>query len=106
MVVVCSEAGLDTEAVRDDITAAQGLQQSKDQWLLYLVAPDSNLTQSRGRLARTLSSEHVVFDLSGMSDSSEESGQELARLAEALKTTQPRAAGAPVHGDSGDSLQL
>ncbi len=106
LVVVCSEAGLDTEAVRDDITAAQGLQQSKDQWLLYLVAPDGNLTQSRGRLARTLSSEHVVFDLSGMSDSSEESGQELARLAEALKTTQPRAAGVPVYGGGGDSLQL
>jgi uncharacterized protein YjbI with pentapeptide repeats len=106
LVVICSEAGLDTEAVRDDITAAQGLQQTKDRWLLYLVAPDSSLTQGRGRLGRTLSSENVVFDLSGMADSSEGYGQELARLAEALKTTQPRAAGVPVHEGGGDSLQL
>ena len=97
---------MDTEAVRDDITAAQGLQQTKDRWLLYLVAPDRNLTQGRGRLARTLSSDHIVFDLSGKEGNPEEYGQELARLAEALKTTEPRAAGAPVYEGGGDSLQL
>ncbi|MCH8831309.1 MAG: hypothetical protein IID00_01020 [Chloroflexi bacterium] len=66
---------------------------------MYLVAPDSNLTQGRGRLARTLSSEHVVFDLSGQAGKTGEYGQELARLADALRVSQPRAAGVPVYGE-------
>ena len=99
LVVVCSEAGLDTEVVRNDIVQAQGLQQDKDQWLLYIVAPDSSLTQGRGRLGRTLSSEHVVFDLSGQAGNTEEYDQELTRLADALKVSEPRAAGVPVYGE-------
>jgi len=100
LVVVCSEAGLDTEVVRNDIEQAQGFQQDKDQWLLYIVAPDSSLTRGRGRLGRTIASEHVVFDLSGQAGNTDEYGQELTRLAEALKVTQPRVEGIPKYGDS------
>lgn len=100
LIVVCSEVGLDTEVVRNDIEQAQGFQQDKDQWLLYIVAPDSSLTTGRGRLGRTIASEHVVFDLSGQAGKTEEYWQELARLADALKVSQPRAEGVPKYGDS------
>ena len=96
LVVLCSSAAMDSETVRNDITQAQELQQNRDQWLLFLVAPDDTLVQSRVRQARILSSEHVVFDLRGRDTDSETYQQELARLADGLKQTQPRQAGIPV----------
>jgi uncharacterized protein YjbI with pentapeptide repeats len=93
LVVVCSASALESETVRNDITQAQELQKSQDKWLLYLVAPEDTMIQGRGRLARTLSSEHVVFDLRGRDSSPDVYRRELARLAENLTKSQPAAAG-------------
>ena len=96
MVVVCSQAALDSETVRNDIIGAKERQQSEDRWLLFLAAADDAVVQPRGRgLARDLTSEHVVFDLRDRGGDAESSGAEVVRLAEMLKTTQPAAAGAP-----------
>ena len=55
LVVVCSQAALDSETVRNDITGAKERQQSEDRWLLFLAAPDDTVAQPRGRgLARDL----------------------------------------------------
>ena len=95
LVVVCTQEAMDSETVRNDITQAQQLQESRDQWVLYLVAPDDTVISGRGRLARTLSSEHVVFDLRTLESDPQSSREEISRLAEGLKTSQPRAAGLP-----------
>ena len=95
LVVVCTQQAMDSETVRNDIIQAQQLQESRDQWVLYLVAPDDTVISSRGRLARTLSSEHVVFDLRTLESDPQSSRDELSRLAEGLKTSQPKAAGLP-----------
>lgn len=99
LIVVCSQAGLDSEMVRNDITEAQAIQKSRDQWLLYLVAPDGTMVQPRGRVARELSDQHVVFDLRGRDSNPEVYNRELARLAESLKLAQPAKAGAPLVKD-------
>ncbi len=96
LLVVCTQAALDSETVRNDITAAKDRQQSRDQWVLFLVAPDETVVQPRGRgLALNLSSEHAVFDLRGQSSGSPAYGQELDRLAESLVGRRPAAEGAP-----------
>ena len=96
LVVVCSQAAMDSEAVRNDIIGAKDLQQSQDRWVLFLVAPDDTVLQPRGRgLARDLSGEHVVFDLRDRESSSQAYQQELARLVENLKQSQPAAASMP-----------
>ena len=95
LVVVCTEQAMDSETVRNDITLAQQLQESRDQWVLYLVAPDDTVISGRGRLARTLSSENVVFDLRTLESDPQSSREELSRLADGLKTSQPRAASVP-----------
>lgn len=96
LIVVASQAALDNETIRNDITGAKEIQQSRDQWILFLVAPDDALVQPRGRgLARNLSSEHVVHDLSGQASASETFQKELARLVDNLKQTQPAAKGVP-----------
>jgi uncharacterized protein YjbI with pentapeptide repeats len=95
LVVVCSASALESETVRNDITHAQERQKSEDKWLLYLVAPDDTMVQGRGRLARTLSSEHAVFDLRGRDSGPEVYRGELTRLADSLKQTQPAAVGIP-----------
>ena len=95
LLVVCTQEAMDSETVRNDIIQAQQLQESRDQWVLYLVAPDDTVISSRGRLARTLSSEHVVFDLRSLESDRQSSQEELSRMAEALKTSQPKAAGVP-----------
>ena len=96
LVVVCTQQAMDSETVRNDIIQAQQLQESRDRWILYLVAPDDTVISSRGRLARTLSSEHVVFDLRTLESDPQASREEIGRLAEGLKTSQPRAAGLPI----------
>lgn len=96
LVVVCSQAALDSETVRNDINGAKERQQSEDRWLLFLAAPDDTVAQPRGRgLARDLGFEHVVFDLRGRDSAAEFYAAEVARLAEGLKLSQPAAAGAP-----------
>ncbi|MCI0798960.1 MAG: toll/interleukin-1 receptor domain-containing protein [Chloroflexi bacterium] len=99
LVVVCTEAALENETLRNDIIQAQEMQQNKDQWTLFLVTPDSTLTQSRARLARTLSSEHVIFELQQRESDPEEYQKGLTRLADGLRENQPRAAGIPKSDD-------
>lgn len=99
LIVVCSQAGLDSETVRTDLTQAKDLQQSQDQWLVYLVDPDGTLDQPRARAARNLTYEHVVFDLRGQDNKSAEYQQGIAKLAEDLKQTQPAKAGVPPVSD-------
>ena len=92
LIIVCSQAGLDSETVRNDLTQAKDLQQSRDEWLVYLVDPDGTMDQPRARATRNLTFEHVVFDLRNQPEKYQ---QELARLAESLKESQPAKAGAP-----------
>lgn len=99
MIVVCSQAALDSETVRNDITKAKEQQQSRDQWVLYLVALDETMVQPRARAARDLSYEHVVFDLREYEANSEDYQKELARLAEELKQFRPARAGVPAVSD-------
>lgn len=95
LLVVCSQAALDSETVRNDITGAKDAQHTRDRWVLFLVGPDGTVVEPRGRgLARTLADEHTVFDLRDKSSGSYR--EELARLAEALKQNQPASAGLPV----------
>ena len=95
LIVVCSQAGLDSETLRNDISKAKEEQMQKDAWLLYVVSPDSTMVQPQGRNARNLSYEHVVFNLQGHSSGSEEYRGELNRLAGELKQSQPAKAGVP-----------
>jgi hypothetical protein len=99
LIVVCSQAGMNSEIVQKDITTAKEQQQSKDEWLLYLVTPDSTLVQPQARAARNLTYEHVVFNLQGQNESTEEYRGELNRLAGELKLSQPAKAGVPTVSD-------
>ena len=94
LIVVVSTRALDTEAILNDITAARDKQQSADQWLLYLVAPDDGLMRPTGRAARNMAAENVIFDLRDGDPATYDA--ELAKLADALKQTQPAGAGVPV----------
>ena len=96
IIVVGSTAGLDTEAILNDITRAKERQQSTDKWVLFLVSLDDGLIKPAGRLARSLAADHVVFDLGGYRDDRTAYDAELERLAEALKQDQPASAGTPV----------
>ncbi len=100
LVVVCSQSGLDSETVRNDITAAKEFQQSRNKWVLFLAAPDDTVVQPRGRgLARNLQGEHVVFDLRDRDSNSDTYRGELARLVESLKQSQPASEGVPAPQD-------
>jgi uncharacterized protein YjbI with pentapeptide repeats len=99
LIIVCSQSGLDSETVRNDLTQAKDLQQSRDAWLLYLVDPDGTMDQPRARAARNLTYEHVVFDLRGQDAKSDKYQQELSKLAESLKQTHPAKAGVPAVSD-------
>ncbi len=102
LIVVCTEAALDSETVRNDITGAKQAQDTRDRWVLFLVGTDDTVVAPRGRgLARTLRSEHVVFDLRDRG--SESYQRELERLADSIKQTQPASAGVP-GPDGGNTL--
>jgi hypothetical protein len=99
LILVCSQAGLDSETVRNDLTQAKDLQQRRDEWLVYLVDPDGTLDQPRARAARNLTYEHVVFDLRGHDSNADNYQQEILKLAESLKQSQPARAGVPAVSD-------
>ena len=99
LVVICSQAGMNSEIVQKDISQAKEQQQAKDQWLLYLVTPDSTMIEPRARAARNLTYEHVVFNLQGQNEGTEEYRNELNRLAGELKQSQPAKAGVPSVSD-------
>ena len=96
LVVVCSQAALDSETIRNDIEGAKERQQSQDKWVLFLAAPDDSVVQPRSRgLARNLSAEHVVFDLRDRDASSGVYQEQLARLVAGLKSSHPASEGVP-----------
>ena len=95
IVVVCSAAGLDSETVRNDITAAHESQKISDRWTMYLIDGDGVMGAGRNRAARLLKEEHRVFDLTGQGDGSEEYRTALDDLIANLKEDQPASAGAP-----------
>ena len=104
LIVVCSDEGLGSETIRNDIIAAQERQTSRDEWVLFLVTHNGYLESPRDRYARGLSTDHKVFDLPGQSENSTEYQQAVAELAAALVEVHPASAGRPVR--SASSMQL
>ena len=99
LIVVGSAVGMETEVIRTDITQATERQQSDDEWMLYIIAPDSTLIQPQGRAMRNITYEHIIYDLQGQSEGSEEYVGELTRLAEDLKRHLPAKSGVPAVSD-------
>ena len=96
LLVVCTQTALDSETIRNDITGAKDLQQTRDKWVLFLVAPDDTVIQPRGRgMALNISTEHIVFDLRERNANSEAFQRELGRLVDNLKESLPAATGVP-----------
>lgn len=106
LLVVCTAAAMGSETIRNDIIAAKERQQSRDEWVLFLVTGDGFMNSPRDRYARGLSAEHRVFDLPGQSDQSETYRQGVAELAAALLPTHPASAGGPPRPAAGGSMQL
>lgn len=100
LIVVCSQAGLDCETVRTDLTQAKDLQQSKDQWLVYLVDPNGTLDKPTARSARNLTYENVIFDLRGQESNTAEYQQSLSKLVEDLKQSHPAKSSIPTASSS------
>ena len=95
LIVVCSEASLDSETVRNDITAAQESENSSDRWTMFLVDADGVMNAGRVRAARLLKEDHRVFDLAGQSAGSDEYQETLTSLIENLREEQPASAAKP-----------
>ena len=95
LMLVFTEQAMESETIRNDITLAQELQQNKDQWTLFLVAPHSAISESRNRLARNLNSTHIVFNLAEGASDSADYKDEIVNLAAHLRQTVPAAEGIP-----------
>ncbi len=95
LIVVCSAASLDSETVRNDITAAQEAENSSDQWTMFLVDADGVMGAGRNRAARLLKEDHRFFDLTGQAADSDEYQAALGELIENLREDQPASAGKP-----------
>ena len=95
LIVVCSAASLDSETVRNDITAAQEFENTNDRWTMFLVDADGVMEAGRVRAARLLKEEHRVFDLAGQSEGSDGYTEALAGLIENLRDEQPASAAKP-----------
>lgn len=106
LLIVCTPAAFASETIRNDIIAAKEQQQSRDQWVVFLVTKDGFMNAPRDRYARGLSAEHRVFDLPGQSEQSDAYRQGVAELAALLQETQPANAGGPARSSGGGSMQL
>ena len=95
LIVVCSAAGLDSETVRNDITAAQEAENTGDRWTMFLVDADGVMGAGRNRSARLLKEDHRVFDLTGQAAGSDEYQAALTDLIENLREEQPASAAKP-----------
>ncbi len=95
LIVICSDTALDSETVRNDITAAQESENTNDRWTLFLADADGVMTAGRNRQARLLKEDHRVFDLAGQSEGSEEYQTVLADLIQNLRDEQPANAAKP-----------
>ena len=96
LVVICTAGGLDSETVRNDITAAQESENTTDSWRMFLVDADGVMGESRSRAARLLKEEHRVFDLTAQAAASDEYQAALTELIDNLREEQPASAGKPV----------
>ena len=106
LILVCTTEAFASETIRNDIIQATNLQQSRDEWLLFMVTGDGFLTTPRERFARSISAEHKVFDLPGYAEGTESYRQGVAELAAELQQVQPAAAGKPSLSSGGGSMQL
>ena len=107
LIVLCTASGLDSETVRNDITAAQESQNTSDRWTIFLVDADGTMAAGRNRSARLLAENHRIFDLTGQASSTEEYQAALADLIANLTPDQPASAGAPARREvDPKSLQL
>ena len=95
LIVVCTAAALDSETVRNDITAAQEFENTNDRWTMFLVDADGVMGAGRARTARLLKEDHRVFDLTGQAEGSDEYQETLAGLIENLREEQPASAAKP-----------
>ena len=95
LIVVCSQSGLDSETVRNDLSQAKDQQSSRDEWVCYVVDPDGTLDNPRARAARNLTYEHRIFDMRGHQEGADKYQEAVADLAGNLKQTQPARAGLP-----------
>ena len=95
LIVVCTAAGLDSETVRNDITAAHEYQKIFDRWTMFLVDADGIMGAGRLRSARLLKEEHRVFDLTAQAGEDEEYQTALADLITNLREEQPASASTP-----------
>ena len=95
LVVVCTAAGLDSETVRNDITAGHEGQRTSDSWTMFLVDGDGVMGAGRNRAARLMAEEYRFFDLTGQSDGSAEYQAALEDLITNLREEQPASAAAP-----------
>ena len=102
MIILGNAASLEAETLLNDITAAKQMQISTEEWAMFLGATDDTLVEPKGRAARNLAAEHVVFDLRAGDAATYK--QEVERMAEALKQDQPVSAGVPVSNISVDQL--
>ena len=101
LMVIFTEEAMDSETIRNDITQAQELQQSRDQWTLFLVSPNNAISNSRNRLARSLGTAHIVFDLAAGSSGSDDYKAEITNLAGHIRQTEAAALGVPKVVDMG-----
>ena len=104
LIVVCTSEAFGSETIRNDIIAAREMQDSRDEWVLFLVTCDGYMNAPRDRYARELSAAHRVFDLPGQTDNSDEYRQAVADLAAALVQVHPASEGGPAR--SASSMQL
>ena len=95
LIVVCTAAGLDSETVRNDITAAQEAQRTSDRWTMFLVDADGVMGGGRNRAARLMTEEYRFFDLTGQAGNSDEYQAALEDLIGNLREEQPASAAAP-----------
>ena len=95
LIVVCTAAGINSETVRNDITAAQASGKTSDRWTMFLVNADGIMAAGRNRSARLMAEDNRVFDLTGQSEDSEAYQSALADLVANLREDQPNSAGAP-----------
>ena len=95
LVVVCSAAGLDSETVRNDITAAQEVQNTSDRWTMFLIDADGVMAGGRVRSARLLAEDFRIFNLTGQAEATEDYQTTLDDLAANLRAEQPASASAP-----------
>ncbi len=105
LIVVCSAEAFGSETIRNDIIAAREAQDSRDQWVLFLVSGDGYMNSPRDRNARDLKGAFQVFELPAQGDTAEYR-QAVAELAASLVQVQPARASRPAPSTTASTMQL